>query len=357
MRPARTCRNAASSSGPGNPRHGGEELPLVTRGADHHRNPVRRTGRDRIQGKLRQLLAIDAGLEHHGTTELRAHTGPRLHQACRIERQEFGRRHIRRHPGQFEQSFRDFRRPRHRLRGTACAALRNCAVEEPGGRSKRHQCADAHAPRRLAEDGHTTRIAAESLDVVAHPLERLYLVEQSLVARRRHAAAGDFAQVDEAERPEPVVDRHHHCVAAPRKGGAVVDRRAAGAAGEAAAVDPHQHGPLAIVEAGGPHVEIEAVLVTLGAVRVERELERPHPFQHRLPRLGTEVHRTPHATPGCRVGGRPPAQLADWGCRERHAKESVQPVGSSALDPTVLCLDDGHGHLLNSCRATLRGAR
>ena len=84
-------------------------------------------------------------------------------------------------------------------------------VEQPlrgGSRQKRH---DGRAAGRLAEDRDVARVAAERGDVVAHPLERGHLVEQPRVA----AALGrvDPAEVQEAEGPESVVDRHDHHVA------------------------------------------------------------------------------------------------------------------------------------------------
>ena len=164
MRPARNCRNAASSSGAGNPGMAVNSFHSSRRGADHDRNPVRRTRRDRVQGQVGQLRAIDAGLEHHGAAELRAHRHAGFDEALRIQGQEFGGRRVHGHAGKLEQSFRDLRRPCDRLRRAAGAALRNGAVEEPGRRGERHQRADTHAARRLAEDGHAIGIAPEGLD-------------------------------------------------------------------------------------------------------------------------------------------------------------------------------------------------
>ena len=83
-------------------------------------------------------------------------------------------------------------------------------------------------------------IAAERLDVVAHPLERRDLVEQAGV--RGRARSADAPRSQEAERAEPVVDRDDDHVAAPRERCAVVDRLRAGADHEGAAVDPDHHG-------------------------------------------------------------------------------------------------------------------
>ena len=60
-------------------------------------------------------------------------------------------------------------------------------------------------------------IAAEGRDVVAHPGERGDLIEQPGVRGARELFARQLGQVQEAERAEPVVDGHHHDVAAPHE--------------------------------------------------------------------------------------------------------------------------------------------
>ena len=65
-------------------------------------------------------------------------------------------------------------------------------------------------------------IAAERLDVVAHPLEREHHVEQTRDAGARELLAERVGQVQVAERVQPVVDRDDHGVAAARELGPVV---------------------------------------------------------------------------------------------------------------------------------------
>ena len=66
-------------------------------------------------------------------------------------------------------------RPRH--------ALRDGPAEEPGRPRHGQQRGDRSAARRLAEDRHPVRVAAEGPDVVPHPLQRGDLVEQAPVGR------------------------------------------------------------------------------------------------------------------------------------------------------------------------------
>ena len=115
------------------------------------------------------------------------------------------------------------------------------------------------------------------------------------------------AEVEVPEHVEPVVHRHDDHVAAPAEALAVVGLQLLARPGEEpAAVDPHQHGPLARVEAGRPHVDAQAVLARLPVVPLEHER-----LFVALPAgagaLGTRravVERAAHARPRCRLGGR-----------------------------------------------------
>jgi hypothetical protein len=69
-----------------------------------------------------------------------------------------------------------------------------------------------------------------------------------------------LAQVQVAEDVQPVVDGDGDRVALPGQRAAVVHGGAAGAVGEAAAVQPDHHRPRLAVEAGRPDVEEQAVL-------------------------------------------------------------------------------------------------
>ena len=83
-------------------------------------------------------------------------------------------------------------------------------MEESAGGACGEQRADAHAAGGLAEDGDRLGIAAELLDVVAHPFECGDLVQQPVVPG--HAVDGlrsKFGVGHEAEHPQPIVDRDH----------------------------------------------------------------------------------------------------------------------------------------------------
>ena len=127
------------------------------------------------------------------------------------------------------------------------------------------------AAARLAERQYPARIAAEAFDVLAHPAQRGDDVHHPNRAgmRERRPLVG---QVQVAERAQPVVDRHHHAVAEPRQLLAVVARRVARAAVEAAAVDVDQHRPLRrTVDGRGPDVQHQAVLAHAARLDVEHD--------------------------------------------------------------------------------------
>src|SRR6185312_4811781 len=95
---------------------------------------------------------------------------------------------------------------------------------------------------RLTEDHHVVRIAAEVLDVVAHPFERRGEIHDS-----RSAGAGELgrrAQIGEmqiAKRGEPMIHGDDDNVAEARKLRAVEAERVARAGSESAAVERHEH--------------------------------------------------------------------------------------------------------------------
>ena len=100
---------------------------------------------------------------------------------------------------------------------------------------------DRTAARRLSEHGDVRRIAAVRADVLAHPLERGGLVEQSAVGDRAPLASAVRAERHPSERAEPVVDRHHDHIAVGREPGRVVRRQRRRADRERPAVDPDHH--------------------------------------------------------------------------------------------------------------------
>ena len=87
-----------------------------------------------------------------------------------------------------------------RLDGGDGRAFEQHAPEQPRRERRSAQRADRGRTGRLARERDVIRIAAERGDVVAHPLERLDLVEQAIVARRavwrffRQFAVGEIAE-------------------------------------------------------------------------------------------------------------------------------------------------------------------
>ena len=185
------------------------------------------------------------------------------------------------------------------------------------------------------------RVAAERLDVVAHPAQRLGLIEQALVAGCRNAPAGQLVQMEEAQRPDAIVDGDDHAVAALGERGAIVDGRTPRAADEGAAVNPHQHRALAGIDAGREDVELQAVLVAIGGVAgVEHERHHAGVLHRLLPRLLAPLRCRTNARPGQRRLRRLPAPLAGGRGGERHALEGMDAFVVSAFYLSVARLDD-----------------
>ena len=88
------------------------------------------------------------------------------------------------------------------------------SVEQAARFGHREQRADFAAAAGLAEDHHATGIAAEALDVVAHPAQRLHDVEHADVAGVRELRAAEVAEEREAHDVETMIDRHDDDVAA-----------------------------------------------------------------------------------------------------------------------------------------------
>src|SRR5262245_14467304 len=96
--------------------------------------------------------------------------------------------------------------PCSRLYGVCGAALRNRTAKKARRcrAAKQHAC--AHATRRFAGDRHLLRIAAEGVDVIAHPLQRGNLVAYPVEPRAGVLGAADRFELREAESPEAIVE-------------------------------------------------------------------------------------------------------------------------------------------------------
>src|SRR5439155_27061624 len=128
----------------------------------------------------------------------------------------------------------------------AAAALADRAMKEAAAAGRCDVVTDIGRTRRLAEDRHILRIAAELGDVVLHPLERQALIEKTLVASWR-LFVPERRMRKKPERPESVLDADEHDATLRGKELTVIPERVhrardrdAGAAGEiATAMDPH----------------------------------------------------------------------------------------------------------------------
>ena len=78
------------------------------------------------------------------------------------------------------------------------------------------------AAAALAEDHHVVRVAAEALDVLVHPLERVTDIQQALVARGGVLLAAQVAQVQVAHEAQAVVAGHHDDIQRARQVGAIL---------------------------------------------------------------------------------------------------------------------------------------
>ena len=218
------------------------------------------------------------------------------------------------------------------------AALDDRAVEEPLGVGHREQGRDLPSAAGLAEHGHPGRVAAERLDVVAHPLEGGDDVEHARAAGRREVAAGQLGEVRRPEDVEAVVEGDDDHVAPVAQVDAVVGAGRPRAGAEAAAVQPHHDRvPAAVAEPPRPHVEEEAVLAGdgLGAA---------------LRRRRAVLQGVAHAGPRRRRGGRhepvPPARR----CAVADALEDVDTRPRRAADAARGRLDGRAGiHVLSPC--------
>jgi hypothetical protein len=103
--------------------------------------------------------------------------------------------------------------------------LQDRAREQAVGPGRDEQVRRAQRARRLPGHGHPRGVAAETADVLAHPLERGDLIEQSPVSRGRTGAEGQIRMRKPAETPEPVVERDHHRIGGARQRAAVVQAR------------------------------------------------------------------------------------------------------------------------------------
>ena len=86
-------------------------------------------------------------------------------------------------------------------------ALQNCSMEKSSRVVTAQQIHNRMSAGRLPEHGDRVWVAAECLDVLAHPLERCDLIVDPEIA------FADAVEEEVSEHADAVVDRHHHDVA------------------------------------------------------------------------------------------------------------------------------------------------
>ena len=297
---------------------------------------------ERVERLLRQELAVDDRRQADGSRVLvgspQREPGGRLGQQGRVGRVEHGggilhrlalevvvvdqsaeRAHVLGRPLRGDLGQVD------RVRGRA---LRDRTREEALRGGHGHEGRDRVRAGRLAEQRHVARVAAERADVAAHPLERGDLVSQAEVALERMPRRCVGAEVQPAQRAEPVVQADVHDAVSPRKRFAlprVLPRRADAVC---AAVDEHHHRTTRHGLVGRGHVDAEAVLAP-GKPRVRAdELALPVLRGDR-----SEGRRVAHSGPG-RCG---------LGCTEAPGTAGRGRVGDPPPHPHAITTDAAHG--------------
>ena len=201
--------------------------------------------------------------------------------------------------------------------------LKDHRLKQRVGIRRTHEREDAHGPGRLAEEGHSGRIAPEGLDVVPDPAQCHELITQTEIAR-----VGIVEIVQPAEGPEAVVQRHQDNIAPCDQAFSAMDRVGGLTIGEAAAVDPHHDRPKP-EEAWGHDIQAQAVFRDCGdRPRAEcrtRSLERTGP------RLSGQQGRGL----GCRRRWRSKPQAIYGRRRKRNAVKANHAAACVPLHGTV----------------------
>ena len=177
---------------------------------------------------------------------------------------------------------------------------------------------------RAAEERHARGVAAERVDVLVDPLQRSYLVEEAVGARRPAALGGERRMRDKAEDAESVADGHDDHAARGER--VCLGVGVAGAVASRMEVHHHRQVRRTRSRRRDEHVQVQAVF---GAERsTVREVE--------LDARRREGSRVAHAGPWGDGGGRAPPQ---------------GPYGRSGVgDPTPLL----HGALHDAADGAVR---
>jgi hypothetical protein len=106
-------------------------------------------------------------------------------------------------------------------------ALNHCTVEQTPGSRHREKRPYFPASARFPEDHDATWIAAEVLNVIADPFQRLNDIEHADIARVRELFASQVAEKGEAQCVESMIDRDDYHVPALAQVGSIVTLRRA----------------------------------------------------------------------------------------------------------------------------------
>ncbi len=141
------------------------------------------------------------------------------------------------------------------------SAFANHPVEQSAREGASRQQVGAPGAGRLAEDGDRLRIAAESRDILLHPLQGGDLIEQAEIGGSGVIGfPGQFRMREETEHAQAIVDGHHDDTL-PGQLFAIVGGHRRSPGGQRAAVDPHHHRELVIRRFGCRiDIQIQAVL-------------------------------------------------------------------------------------------------
>ncbi len=88
--------------------------------------------------------------------------------------------------------------------------LRDDTLEKMGGEWRGHEHRGVDGARGLAKQSYIFRIAAESRNILFHPLERGKLIEQAVVAAAMMRRLGrQLGMAEESQNSQPIIDRDH----------------------------------------------------------------------------------------------------------------------------------------------------
>ena len=141
------------------------------------------------------------------------------------------------------------------------AAHHNTFVEQPVRGGGLQQGGHLGAAAGLAEHCHIAGVTAERGNIIPHPAQR-----GDDIVPARVAGIGVFRpkirKVEIAQDVQPVVDGNHHAVPQAGHVFALVSDLLNGGTGKvSAAVQPHQHGAMGVIQRGGPDVQVLAGFV------------------------------------------------------------------------------------------------